>query len=87
MIVQHLLGWRFEGRKALEPVVDNGQVVHGVNGEPKLEEMTQLHFVHAEGSPFEHRIIVSLNDDARKTLVAMLTGVQVAQPGDIGKVH
>lgn len=75
-----LLGYRFAVGDAIIPVADDrGNIVHDAQGAPKTEKVKQIVSFDQTGD----QITVALPDEGRKELIRLLTGVHVAQAGDM----
>lgn len=79
--VDQLVGYQFTVAQGAEPVIDNGTPVHDMKGEVKTLPVWVLTF----GCPHTgHRVVATLNEQAKNELVAMLSGgVVPASPGDV----
>ena len=70
--VTELHGYRMAVTDTTIPEIDDkdGQVIHGMDGQPKLQQAKQIVFFDQLGD----QVKVTLPDDARQELVRLLTG-------------
>lgn len=85
MRVEQLQHYRFAVVKTQTPQTDNGQIVHDDNGQPKLEDSTEVQFLAPDG---QHAVTIALSEKGRAELVRQLTGgLQVASAIEVPRVH